>query len=147
MPSSKPAGAQWWSGSLFYVIVAIIALVGLADATFLTVAHLTGDDAVCGSFAGCSQVLGSKYATTVGIPTATYGAVAYFAVFSLAILAAFGYSGVRKVLVFLICAMFLASLYFLYLQAFVLHAFCPFCLLSAALTFFLTGLLAIPVRR
>jgi uncharacterized membrane protein len=39
--------------------------------------------------------------------------------------------------------MFGASLYFLSLQAFVLHAFCPFCLLSAALTFFLTGLLLV----
>ncbi|HET7511885.1 MAG TPA: vitamin K epoxide reductase family protein [Chthoniobacterales bacterium] len=135
------------SGTIFYTILAVIALVGLADATFLTVAHLTGDDAVCGTLAGCSKVLGSPYATTLGIPTATYGAVAYFAVFSLAILAAFGYMGVRKVLVFLICVMFLASLYFLYLQAFVLHAYCPFCLLSAALTFFLAGLLAIPVRR
>ena len=37
--------------------------------------------------------------------------------------------------------MFIASLYFLYLQAFVLHAFCPFCLFSAAMTFLLAGLL------
>jgi len=41
--------------------------------------------------------------------------------------------------------MFIASLYFLYLQAFVLHAFCPFCLFSAAMTFLLTGLvIALP---
>ena len=33
--------------------LAVIALLGLADATFLTVAHLTGDDAVCGSALGC----------------------------------------------------------------------------------------------
>ena len=131
-----------------YWIMAVVALVGLADATFLTVAHLTGDDAVCGSLAGCSAVLGSSYATTFGFPTAAFGAVAYFAVFSAAILAAFGYDRTRAILIALISLMFVASLYFLSLQAFVLHAYCPFCLLSAALTFFLTGLLlVIPPRR
>jgi uncharacterized membrane protein len=127
--------------------MAVVALIGLTDATFLTVAHLTGDDAVCGTLAGCSEVLGSSYATTAGLPTAAFGALAYFAVFSLAVLAAFGYALVWKFLVVLIGVMFMASLFFLYLQAFVIHAFCPFCLLSAALTFFLTGLLLIIPAR
>ena len=118
----------------------MIALLGLADATFLTVAHLTGDDAVCGSAVGCSTVLGSSYAAIKGIPTAAFGAIAYFTVFSSAILAAFGFARARGVLFVVILAMFIASLYFLYLQAFVLHAFCPFCLFSAAMTFLLTGL-------
>ncbi len=34
--------------------------------------------------------------------------------------------------------MFLATLWFLYLQAFVIHAFCFYCLLSAAVTTTLT---------
>lgn len=135
------------SGRLVYWIMAVIALLGLADATFLTVAHLTGDDAVCGSLVGCSTVLGSRYATTGGIPTATFGAVAYFTTFSLAVLAAFGYGGSRKLLIAVVSVMFLASLYFLFLQAFLLHAYCPFCLFSAALTFLLAGLLLIPAGR
>ena len=131
--------------SAVYWIAAGIALLGLADATFLTVAHFTGDDAVCGSFAGCSTVLGSAYATIKGIPTAAFGALAYFAVFSAAVLAAFGYTRARGFLLTVVAAMFVASLYFLYLQAFVLHAFCPFCLFSAAMTFLLAGLLiAVP---
>ena len=134
--------------SLVYWIVAVIALFGLADATFLTVAHLTGDDAVCGSLAGCSEVLGSKYAAIKGIPTAAFGALAYFTAFSLAIMGAFGYARLRRVLGFLVASMFIASLYFLYLQAFVLHAFCPFCLFSAAMSFLLAGvLIAIPAGR
>src|SRR5689334_13554153 len=90
----KPArrrGAKAW----FYWIVVALSLIGLADATFLTVAHLTGDDAVCGSRVGCSEVLGSPYATVKGIPTAAFGAVAYFVVFSLAVLIAFGYLKMR----------------------------------------------------
>jgi uncharacterized membrane protein len=133
------------SAVIIYCIVAVIALLGLADATYLTIAHLTGDDAVCGSLAGCSIVLGSSYASIKGIPTASFGAAAYFTVFSLTVLAAFGYPWVKRLLTLIIGLMLLTSLYLLYLQAFVLHAFCPFCLFSAALTFFLAGLLlAVP---
>jgi uncharacterized membrane protein len=142
---SPPTGRRSF---IVYLIVAGVALLGLADATFLTVAHLTGDDSVCGSFAGCSEVLGSAYATIKGIPTAAFGVMAYFTVFSAAILAAFGYTRLRGILLTMVAAMLIASLYFLYLQAFVLHAFCPFCLFSAAVTFLLAGLLlAFPARR
>ncbi len=136
------------SGRVIYWILIVIALAGLADATYLTVGHLTGENAVCGSALGCSTVLSSRYATVMGLPTASLGAVAYFTVFSLSLLAAFGYARVHSWLAGVISLMLLASLYFLYLQAFVLHAFCPFCLFSAALTFLLAGLcLAFPAPR
>jgi hypothetical protein len=70
-------------------IAAVISLAGLADATYLTVTHLTGDDLVCGSPGGCSAVLSSVYASVAGIPTAAFGALAYFVAFSSATLAAF----------------------------------------------------------
>ncbi len=124
-----------------YAALALVALIGLTDATYLTVMHLTGDDAVCGPSAGCSAVLGSVYASFAGIPTAAFGAVAYFTVFSAAVCAAFGYARARGLLILVVAAMFLATLGFLALQAFVLHAFCPFCLLSAALVFLLAGVL------
>ena len=126
--------------AIIYTIIALIALVGLADSTYLTVAHLTGDDAVCGSSAGCSTVLGSVYAAVGGIPTAAFGALAYFGAFSAAVLAAFGYARARALLALVVAVMFAVTLGLLYLQAFVLHAFCPFCLLSAALTFLLAGI-------
>lgn len=144
--STKPPGSR--SGAVIYWILAVIALAGLADATYLTVGHLTGENAVCGAALGCSTVLSSRYATVMGLPTASFGALAYFTVFSLSILAAFGYARVHGWLVGLVSLMLVASLYFLYLQAFVLHAFCPFCLFSAALTFLLAGLcLAFPAPR
>jgi uncharacterized membrane protein len=121
-------------------IAAVISLAGLADATYLTVTHLTGDDLVCGSPGGCSAVLGSVYASVAGIPTAAFGALAYFVAFSSATLAAFGYARARTVFLLVVMAMFGATLWLLYLQAFILHAFCPFCLLSAAFTFLLAGI-------
>jgi uncharacterized membrane protein len=121
-------------------IATIISLAGLADATYLTVTHLTGDDLVCGSPGGCSAVLSSVYASVAGIPTAAFGALAYFVAFSSATLAAFGYARARTVFLLVVMAMFGATLWLLYVQAFILHAFCPFCLLSAALTFLLAGI-------
>jgi uncharacterized membrane protein len=126
--------------TIFYTIAALIALIGLADATYLTVTHLTGEDLVCGS-GDCSAVLGSVYATVAGIPTAAFGALAYFAVFSSALLAAFGYTRARIFLTLVVAVMFGVTVWLLYVQAFILHAFCPFCLLSAALTFFLAGII------
>ena len=125
---------------ILLVITAVIALAGLADATYLTVSHLAGDDSVCGASHGCSTVLGSKYAVIGGVPTAAFGVLGYFFVFSAAILAAFGYDRARAFLSWVVIAMFVATLWFLYLQAFVLHAFCPLCLFSAAVTFCIAGL-------
>ena len=125
---------------ILFFISALIALAGLADACYLTVAHLTGQDVVCGSRWGCSVVLNSAYASVGGIPTAAFGALAYFAAFSCATLAAFGYARARTFLALVVALMFATSLGLLYVQAFILHAFCPFCLVSAALTFLLAGL-------
>ncbi len=125
---------------IFLAIIGIVALFGLADATYLTVAHLAGDDSVCGPSKDCAIVLGSVYASVRGIPTAAFGALGYFVVFALATLAAWGYARARTFLAIGVAAMFLGTLLLLYVQAFVLHAFCPFCLLSAALTFMLAGL-------
>lgn len=88
---------------------------------------------------GCDEVLQSSYATIAGgIPVAAVGAVAYFTAFSLATLAAYGYDGARRLLTPLVVVMFISTLWFLYLQAFVIRAFCTYCLISAAVTTTLT---------
>jgi uncharacterized membrane protein len=68
------------------------------------------------------------------------GAFAYFTVFSLSILAAFGYRFAKPLLIALVSLMFLMTLWLLYLQAFVIHHFCQYCLLSAAVTTVLTAI-------
>src|ERR1700761_3878541 len=98
---------------IFFFIIAALALLGLADASYLTISHLVGEDAVCGASAGCSTVLSSRYASVAGIPTAAFGIVAYFTVFSLATFIAFGHDRLRRLLAVLIIAMFVASLGFL----------------------------------
>jgi uncharacterized membrane protein len=112
----------------------LLALIGLGDSLYLTVQHLSGKSVKCSVTNGCSAVLGSAYATVAGIPTASLGMLAYFVAFSLATLALFGYVWARTALALWVVPMVLTTLGLLYVQAFVLHAFCQFCLLSAGLT-------------
>jgi uncharacterized membrane protein len=120
----------------------LISLIGLADSVYLTVQHLTGQSVRCTVSSGCSAVLSSPYATFAGVPTAAFGALAYFAAFSFATLATFGYGRARIGLALLIAPMLITTLWLLYVQVFVLRAYCEFCLLSAAATLTLTALVA-----
>jgi uncharacterized membrane protein len=129
--------------TIVYAVAAVIALVGLAEATYLAVLHLSGETAVCGGSASCFEVLGSKYARIGNLPIAGFGALAYFIVFSFATFAAFGYGRVSKFFALAVLTMFGFTLWLLYVQAFLLHAFCRYCLFSAALVFLLTGIVVI----
>jgi len=71
----------------------------------------------------------------------------YFAVFSFSTLALFRYPPAAMFLGLTVAVMFLATLWLLYLQAFVLKAFCDYCLFSAALVFLLAGLCLSRFRR
>ena len=117
-----------------YVVAAAIALFGLADGIYLTVEHVTGRTAQCIASTGCQEVLASKYAALGPVPLAGVGALAYFTAFSLALLAAFDYTKSGTLFALLIGAMFATTLWLLYLQAYVLRAFCDYCLFSAGVT-------------
>jgi len=132
--SLSPSSTLAWP----YLIAALASLIGLGDAIYLTVQHITGASLRCTIISGCSEVLSSPYAQVGPVPLAAVGAAAYFVVFSLAILAAFGYPVVKLLLKILLALMFLMTLWLLYLQAFVIHHFCQYCLLSAAVTTVLT---------
>lgn len=123
---------------------AVLALVGLLDSLYLTAEHLSGRSVRCVVVSGCDAVLSSGYATVFGnVPLAAAGAAAYFLAFSLATLAAFNYRGARLPLAILVALMFLFTLWLLYVQAFVLSAFCTYCLISAAVTTALTLLVVV----
>jgi uncharacterized membrane protein len=136
MSSAESQQPIAWSS----LIVALLALVGLADSLYLTVQHLTGQTLRCTIVSGCSEVLSSPYSHIGPVPLAALGALAYFTIFSLAILLAFGYRSARPLLAGLSAIMFLMTLWLLYLQAFVIHHFCQYCLLSAAVTTAVTAI-------
>ena len=125
---------------ILYSIAALFCLAGLADATYLTVIAYTGETAACSGQAGCYEVLGSKYAKFAGVPVALFGLLGYFTAFTFATFAAFSYKRAAKFVALTVCLLFAATLWFLYVQAFLLHAYCRYCLFSAAITFLLMGL-------
>ena len=134
--------------TIIYAVAAVVSVVGLADATYLSVQALTGETLSCGGSPDCFRVLGSSYARVGGIPVGLLGALAYFSVFAFATFAAFGYARARTLLIPVIGAMFVFTLWLLYVQAFVLHAYCRYCLFSAAITFLLAGLvIAVPASQ
>ena len=144
---SNVSSAKRRSPSFIYASITLLSLAGLADAIYLTVEHLTGQSVRCTIVAGCSEVLSSPYAVVGGYPLASIGALAYFSVFSLAILSLFGYRVAALLLLPLVLVMCLVSLWLIYLQAFVIHAFCQYCLFSAAISFALTALALVGWRR
>jgi uncharacterized membrane protein len=117
------------------LLAAVVALIGLADAIYLTIKHFTGEKVPCSIVEGCEQVLTSSYAEIAGVPLAIFGAIAYFTAFSLAILAAFGNRQTWTLFGVQVSIMAIFSVWLVYLQAFVIEAFCQFCLISAATTF------------
>ena len=140
MNNSQPSTAR--RSAFIYGAAMLVSLIGLGDSIYLTIQHITGHSVRCSVTTGCSAVLSSHYSTIFGLPTAAFGALAYFVAFSLATLAAFGYERARTGLTIIVALMFLMTLWLLYVQAFVLNAFCEFCLLSAAMTFALTAIVA-----
>ncbi|MDP6704313.1 MAG: vitamin K epoxide reductase family protein [archaeon] len=112
-----------------------LSAAGFFDSLYLTISHYQGASVGCSLVHGCSEVLQSEYAVIFGIPLAVLGMAYYLFVFLLSVL----YFDTQKDKV-LRAAMgavsigFVASLWFVYLQAAVIKAFCLYCLGSAAIT-------------
>jgi uncharacterized membrane protein len=126
---------------------AIVALIGVADAVYLTVHHYTATPVPCSIIEGCETVLTSSYATIGDIPLAAFGAAAYFLAFSLALLAGFGNRLMWTLFGVQVMLMSLFTAWLIYLQAAVIGAFCQFCLISAATTLTLLVLFIISKLR
>ena len=59
-------------------VMIVLALIGLGDATYLTVVHYAGITVVCaGAGNPCETVQTSKYADIAGVPVALLGAIGY----------------------------------------------------------------------
>ena len=145
MDSAEKIQTETTKIQVFPLVAALIALVGMIDSIYLTVHHYTGVKVPCSVTGGCETVLSSAYSEIAGIPLALFGALAYFTVFSLATLAACGDERMWKFLRVIVALMALFSLWLIYLQAFVIGAFCQFCLLSAGTT--LTLFLLVVIRQ
>ncbi len=108
------------------------SLIGLLDATYLTIQHYRDFWLDCGPLLNCDEVMGSQFATISGIPLALLGALYYLAVF-LMVVAYYDreHRCILSIIANLTVLGFVASLILVYLQVFIIRAFCLYCLLSA----------------
>src|SRR3990167_7826825 len=102
-----------------------LAFLGLLDAGYITVKYYSGGEVACPITGGCSDVLTSAYSQIMGFPVSAYGLIFYLA----ALLLAFLYLDSRKrwieaAMPLLGLAGFLFTLWFVYLQIFVIEAIC-----------------------
>jgi len=121
------------------VILVLLSLVGLIDASYLVASHYNGSAVVCdvgsASFGECDTVLSSTYSSVAGIPVSLVGVVYYFLLLVLSsFLLSARSSKVRNTIRVISGLGVLASLYFVYLQLFVLHSICVYCMVSAVTT-------------
>lgn len=108
------------------LIALCVSFLGFADAAYLTLEHFLNRIPPC-TVGGCEVVLTSPYAVVAGVPIALFGALYYIVVFFLIL-----YGAHRRLLVALVSLGFVASLALIGLQAFVINAWCLYCLGSAA---------------
>ena len=130
------------------IFFAIVSLIGLADTFFVTINHYKGVIPPCTLLNGCETVLTSKYSEIFGVPIALFGALFYGIVF-LSALAYLKTKNNKIIIVFLILTAlaFLMSLFFIYLQFFVIKAVCEYCLTSAAASTILFATSVFMARR
>ena len=124
-----------WTRPKLPIAAAVVSLVGLVDAVYLTIHHYTAEAVPCGLEFDCEAVLGSRFAEIAGIPLAAFGATAYFVAFSLAILTAFGNRLTWHMFGIQATMMALVSGYLIYVQHSLIHAWCQYCLVSAGTSF------------
>jgi uncharacterized membrane protein len=131
-------------------IARALALLGFADAAYLTATHYAGLSAYCGPSGGCETVLTSEFATLGPVPLALVGAV-YYAIASLVAWTPAGSwsRGTAFSLTSLTGFALAVTAVLFWLQAFVIDAWCRFCLASTAITtlLFLTALLLLLASR
>lgn len=114
------------------IAVLVVALIGFADASYLVIEHYQGVVPPCTITAGCEKVLTSAYSEVFGIPVSLPGAVFYLIVAAGAVAYLEGKHEeiFRYALQFTVFGI-LASIWFVFLQMFVIHSYCAYCLGSA----------------
>lgn len=116
--------------------ILVFILIGLAASGYLTYTHFAEVTPQCYGIGSCAYVQASSYAKIFGVPIALLGFLAYLVMLALSIAANWGLDEERadlamQVLFGLAFAGTLYSAYLTYVEAFVLHAWCIYCVTSA----------------
>jgi len=131
--------------NLKYKIILAIFIIALICSIILSFVPLP---LICTPFEGCNAVQTSAYAKTMGIENSYLG-IAIFSLISVIIYSHIKKPHKHKKLLISVGIFFgtMISLYFLYLQEFVLHAFCKYCLVVDVGMIISFGVMNIPWKK
>lgn len=126
------------------MLMALIALIGVFVSLYLTLYKLGYIGTLACGTGGCETVQLSKWGDFLGVPVAGWGVVYYVAVLGLSIASVqerFADSrGLTTALLIVTGCGLLFTLWLTYLELFVIHAICRWCVGSAAMTVLLFAL-------
>ncbi|MAF80681.1 hypothetical protein CL628_01570 [bacterium] len=112
----------------------LIAVLGLLVSGYLFVTYTSGGPIECGVGHGCDTVRASQYASFLGVPTPAYGLLFYLLLAVSALMATpVNRSWIRWPLSLLTAAGLVVSAGLTYIEAFVIDAWCMWCVVSALL--------------
>ncbi len=125
-----PSGARVVSR----MIVAALSVVGALISLYLLLSHLGATTLAC-PISGCDKVQASIYSSFLGVPVAAYGLVGFAALTGLGVWGlssdrVFGLD-VQATLVSITLVGVLAYVVLTYLELFVIHAICMWCVISS----------------
>lgn len=120
------------------MVIAVLALIGLLISVYTLMYHLgLIGTMLCGT-GGCETVQNSPWARFLGVPVPLLGLIGYGVLLVAAMLGIQpGFVADRRISIILASGALIGfgfSLYLSYLEAFVIHAWCRWCIASAALT-------------
>ena len=113
----------------------ILAFLGFIVATYLTILHLKHLIPPCTVTQNCEKVLTSQFAAIGPIPLALLGSLFYLTIIILCVLLLTNYKKLFLDLYYGFASLgFIASITLFLIQAYILQAFCQYCLLSEAIS-------------
>lgn len=125
------------------IIFLVLAAIGFLDATYLTIEHYRGSVPPCTILSGCEFVLTSGYNQIANVPVALLGSIFYLVMIIISV-ACLDSRNIRTLRIggYASIVGMLATLYFVYLQFFVINQICIYCMTSAvtSTTLFVLGM-------
>ena len=125
-----------------------LTIPGIMIAAYLTWTHISNTGIYCvGGSAGCDIVQESRYSAVAGVPVALIGLMGYLVILTVLILEEtqepLSQNGPLLAFAFTLIG-FLYSAYLTYLELFVIHSICQYCVASAVI---MTVILSISIYR
>jgi uncharacterized membrane protein len=128
----------------------VLAILGVLDSLYLTWVKLAGGKVYCAGIGDCDTVNSSPYSEISGFPIALLGMGAYATILILIYLEVRGgfWLEFGPILIFgLSMTGVLYSIYLTYVEIAILHAICPYCVISALILVILLGISIVRMLR